>query len=324
MDMTRGAAERAPRIAGRTRLAREAAQAATAVTRPTIAVPGVKPAYSGKVRDLYDLGDRLLIVASDRISAYDSILATGIPGKGWLLTQLSAFWFEMLAGIAEHHLISTAAADFPPPFNAHAELLDGRSMLCLKTRRIDFECVVRGYLAGSAWREYTSTGMVCGIALPPGLRQSERLPEPIFTPATKADSGHDENISFAAMEAALGAALAGELRRRSLALYTAAADHAERRGLLLADTKFEFGRLGDRLIVIDEILTPDSSRFWEKARHAPGAAQEAFDKQYVRDYLDRSGWNHEPPAPALPPEVVAGTSRRYLEAFDRLIGPPLV
>jgi len=286
-------------------------------------VPGARPTYSGKVRDLYDLGDRLLIVATDRISAYDSILPTGIPGKGWLLTQLSAYWFAELAEHSEHHLLSTTAADFPPPFNTHPHLVDGRSMLCMKTRRVDFECVVRGYLAGSAWREYKASGTVCGIALPPGLRQSEKLAAPIFTPATKADTGHDENVSYATMAEELGSALANELRRRSLALYAAAAAHAERRGLLLADTKFEFGLHGDRLLVIDEILTPDSSRFWEKASHVPGRAQEAFDKQYVRDYLDGSGWNHEPPAPPMPDEVVQGTRRRYLEAFDRLTGPPL-
>ncbi len=302
---------------------RDAAPGATTIARVKVEVPGVKPTYSGKVRDLYDLGDRLLIVATDRISAYDSILPTGIPGKGWLLTQLSAYWFAEFAGRSAHHLLSTAAEDFPPPFNAHPELVDGRSMLCLKTRRVDFECVVRGYLAGSAWREYKASGAVCGIALPPGLRQSEKFPAPIFTPATKADTGHDENVSFETMAAALGPALADELRRRSLALYAAAAAHAERRGLLLADTKFEFGLRGEELLVIDEILTPDSSRFWEKASHAPGQAQEAFDKQYVRDYLDGSGWNHEPPAPPLPDEVVQGTRRRYLEAFDRLTGPPL-
>jgi phosphoribosylaminoimidazole-succinocarboxamide synthase len=293
------------------------------VARTRIEVPGARPSYQGKVRDIYDLGDQLLIVASDRISAYDSILPTGIPGKGWVLTQLSAFWFDTLSRPAEHHLISTSARDFPPPFDAHPDLLDGRSMLCQKTRRVDFECVVRGYLAGSAWREYKESGTVCGIPLPSGLSQSERLPEPIFTPATKADTGHDENVPFSTVENALGGALAHELRRRSLAIYDAAAQHAEARGLLLADTKFEFGLLGDELLIIDEMLTPDSSRFWDKANHVPGRSQEAFDKQYVRDYLDQSGWNHEPPAPALPEEVVKGTLRRYLEAFDRLIGPPL-
>jgi phosphoribosylaminoimidazole-succinocarboxamide synthase len=293
------------------------------VARTTIEIPGAHPAYSGKVRDLYDLGDRLLIVASDRISAYDSVLPTGIPGKGWVLSQLSAFWFAALAGIAEHHLISTSARDFPPPFQACGDLLDGRSMLVKRTHRVDFECVVRGYLAGSAWREYRETGEVCGMVLDPGLRQSERLAEPIFTPATKSDSGHDENISFDEFEDAVGPALARELERRSLALYTAGAEHAARRGLLLADTKFEFGLLGDQVLTIDELLTPDSSRFWEKASYAPGEPQEQFDKQYVRDYLDQIGWDHQPPAPALPPEVVEGTRRRYLEAFDRLTGPPL-
>jgi phosphoribosylaminoimidazole-succinocarboxamide synthase len=295
---------------------------AGAVARLAIEIPEVRPAYSGKVRDLYDLGDRLLIVATDRISAYDSVLPTGIPGKGWILTQLSAFWFSALSGIAEHHLISTAARDFPAPFSSHPDLLDGRSMLVKRTRRIDFECVVRGYLAGSAWREYRERGEVCGIPLAPGLLESERLPEPIFTPATKSDTGHDVNISFEEFEAAVGPALSRELERRSIALYTAGAEHAARRGLILADTKIEFGLLGDRVLTIDELLTPDSSRFWDSASYAAGEPQESFDKQYVRDYLDEIGWNHRPPAPALPPEVVDGTKRRYLEAFERLTGPP--
>jgi phosphoribosylaminoimidazole-succinocarboxamide synthase len=303
-----------------------AATGASAATlteaRPQIEIPEVRPAYSGKVRDLYDLGDRLLIVATDRISAYDSILPTGIPGKGWILTQLSAFWFKTLAGISKHHLLSTSGKDFPPPFRQHAELLDGRSMLVKKTRRIDFECVVRGYLAGSAWREYRESGRVSGIKLPAGLRQSERLPEPIFTPATKANVGHDENVPLAAVESALGAGLARELERRSLALYQAAAAHAADRGLLLADTKFEFGLLGEELLLIDEALTPDSSRFWDRAAYVPGQPQEAFDKQYVRDFLDGIGWDHRPPAPPLTPEVVEGTRRRYLEAFERLTGHP--
>jgi phosphoribosylaminoimidazole-succinocarboxamide synthase len=293
------------------------------LARGRIEVPGVQPAYAGKVRDVYDLGDRLLIVATDRISAYDSILPTGIPGKGWVLTQLSAFWFRQLQGISEHHLISTSAADFPPPFSDHGDLLDGRSMLVWKAKRIDFECVVRGYLAGSGWREYRAGGSVCGIPLKAGLRESEALPVPIFTPATKVDAGHDQNVSRAVMAQALGEELVSELERRSLALYTAAADHAARRGLLLADTKFEFGFRGDRLVLIDEVLTPDSSRFWDRATYEPGQSQESFDKQYVRDYLDQSGWNHEPPAPPLPPDVVDGTRRRYQLAFSRLTGPEL-
>ena len=298
--------------------------AALSLARTRIEIPGVRPSYAGKVRDVYDLGDRLLIVASDRISAYDSILPTGIPGKGWVLTQLSAFWFARLAGISEHHLISTRAEDFPAPFAEHAELVDGRSMLAWKTKRVDFECVVRGYLAGSGWREYQKTGAVCGIALPPGLRESEALPSPIFTPASKADSGHDENVSKAVMAAALGQPVADELERRSLALYSEAAAHAARRGLLLADTKFEFGWRDGRLILIDEALTPDSSRFWDRTTYRPGAPQESFDKQYVRDHLDRSGWDHEPPAPPLPPAVVDGTRRRYQEAFTRITGPELM
>lgn len=299
---------------------------ATAATltepRPQVEIPGIRPSYSGKVRDLYDLGDRLLIVATDRISAYDSVLPTGIPGKGWILTQLSAHWFKTLAGISKHHLLSTSGREFPPPFQSHAELLDGRSMLVVKTRRIDFECVVRGYLAGSAWREYRESGRVCGLKLPLGLLQSERFPEPIFTPATKAETGHDENVPLSALESALGPALARELERRSIALYQSAAAHAAARGLLLADTKFEFGLLGHELLLIDEALTPDSSRFWDRAAYLPGQPQEAFDKQYVRDYLDAIGWDHKPPAPPLTPEVVEGTRRRYLEAFERLTGPP--
>jgi phosphoribosylaminoimidazole-succinocarboxamide synthase len=297
--------------------------AALRLARGRIEIPGVRPSYAGKVRDVYDLGDQLLIVATDRISAYDSILPTGIPGKGWVLTQLSAFWFRTLAGISEHHLISTSAADFPAPFSDHPELLDGRSMLVWKAKRIEFECVVRGYLAGSGWREYKKAGAVCGIPLQPGLRESEALPVPIFTPATKVDQGHDENVSRAVMAKALGEELTSDLERRSLALYAAAAKHAGRRGLLLADTKFEFGFRGDRLVLIDEILTPDSSRFWDRATYEPGSSQESFDKQYVRDYLDQSGWNHEPPAPPLPPEVVDGTRRRYQLAFSRLTGPEL-
>lgn len=292
------------------------------IARLAIDIPEVRPSYSGKVRDLYDLGDHLLIVATDRISAYDSVLPTGIPGKGWILTQLSAFWFSTLSGIAEHHLISTAARDFPPPFDGHPDLLDGRSMLVKRTRRVDFECVVRGYLAGSAWREYRERGRVCGIPLAPGLVESERLPEPIFTPATKSDTGHDVNVSFEEFAAAVGPALARELERRSIAIYTAGAEHAARRGLILADTKIEFGLLADRILIIDELLTPDSSRFWDRASYIAGEPQESFDKQYVRDYLDQIGWDHRPPAPPLPPEVVNGTKRRYLEAFERLSGAP--
>ncbi len=286
-----------------------------------IVIPGVTPDYRGKVRDIYDLGEELLIVASDRISAYDSILPGGVPGKGLLLTRISAFWFEHLAEIGGHHLISIAAADFPAPFNAHARLLDGRSMYVKKTARVDFECVVRGYLVGSGWREYQETGRVCGITLPAGLRQCERLAEPIFTPATKADEGHDENVSFEYMSAAIGEELADELRRRSLAIYAAARSHAEARGIIIADTKFEFGILDGQPIVIDEVLTPDSSRFWPAEDYAPGRSQHAFDKQFVRDYLDSIGWDHSPPPPALPPEVARRTAERYEAALQQLMGP---
>ena len=293
----------------------------TATAHSEIVVPGVEPSYRGKVRDLYDLGATLVIVATDRISAYDSILPTPIPGKGRLLTQTSAFWFAQLPEVGAHHLISTRVEDFPTPFAAHAALLDGRTMFCHKTARIDFECVVRGYLAGSGWREYRESGRVCGIALPPGLRESERLPEPIFTPATKADSGHDENVPFAALAAAIGDPMAGELRRRALAIYVAAQAHAAARGILIADTKIEFGLRDGRPLVIDELLTPDSSRFWPAADYAPGRAQQAFDKQFVRDHLDAAGWDHNPPAPALPAPVVARTAERYQEAYRRLTGP---
>jgi phosphoribosylaminoimidazole-succinocarboxamide synthase len=289
------------------------------VTSPAdIVIPGQTPSYRGKVRDIYDLGDRLLIVATDRISAYDVVLPTAIPGKGAILTRMSAFWFETLAAVGDHHLLSIDPADFPAPFRDHADVLDGRAMYVHRTERVDFECVVRGYLAGSGWREYRSTGRVCGIQLPLGLTESDRLETPIFTPATKADTGHDENVSYETMAAAIGDDLASTLRDCSLAIYEEARRHAEARGILIADTKIEFGLVDGRPIVIDELLTPDSSRFWPADAYAPGRSQTAFDKQFVRDHLDATGWDHTPPAPKLPPEVVERTGARYREALDRL------
>jgi phosphoribosylaminoimidazole-succinocarboxamide synthase len=283
----------------------------------------------GKVRDLYDLGDRLLIVATDRLSAFDVVLPTGIPRRGEVLTRLSAWWFAHTAAIVPNHLISIAPDAFGvdmsdwTPAQRHA--VRGRAMLVHKTERIDFECVVRGYLAGSAWAEYRASAdhSACGVRLPPGLRESERLPEPIFTPATKAASGHDENIPFAVLADRLGVDLAARLRDASLALYRAAAPRAEARGILLADTKFEFGLRDGTLLLIDEALTPDSSRFWDAARTAPGQPQASYDKQYVRDWLLQTGWNREPPAPALPPAVVAQTAAKYWEAYTRLTGLPV-
>jgi phosphoribosylaminoimidazole-succinocarboxamide synthase len=269
----------------------------------------------GKVREMYDLGDRLLMVASDRISAYDVVLPTLIPDKGKVLTGLSAFWFERTSDIVANHFIST---DVP----AEAR---GRTIVVRKLEIFPVECVVRGYLSGSGWREYQSSGSVCGIELPPGLRESDRLPEPIFTPATKAEIGeHDENIDFERAAEIVGdRGLMEELRRISLALYGFAADHAERNGIILADTKFELGRADDGAIVLaDEVLTPDSSRFWPADQYEPGKAQPSFDKQYVRDWLDRSGWDHTPPAPELPANVIANTRAKYVEAYERLTGEP--
>lgn len=278
----------------------------------------------GKVRDTYVLDeDHLLMVATDRISAFDVVLPTPIPLKGAVLTMLSKFWFEQTADLVPNHLVEVVLE----PKRA-AELGDpnlvGRAMVVRRAERVDIECVVRGYLAGSAWEEYRRTGEVCGIRLPPGLREAERLPEPVFTPATKAETGHDENISFERMASLVGAELAQKLRELSLKLYGRAAALAEGRGIIIADTKFEFGLLGGQIIVIDELLTPDSSRFWDAALYEPGRPQPSFDKQYVRDWLIQSGWNREPPAPPLPEEVVAGTVSRYLEAYRRLTGRDLL
>lgn len=282
---------------------------------------GLPLAARGKVRDIYDLGDRLLLIATDRLSAFDCVLPTPIPEKGKLLTQLSAFWFRKTAAIVPNHLISADLAEIRrlvPAARLPEDLYDGRVMLARKAKRVDAECVARGYLAGSGWKEYQKTGAVCGHALPKGLRQAERLPEPIFTPATKADTGHDENISRERLASMVGADLAKTLERLTLAIYSEAAAHAEARGILLADTKFEFGFIDGKLSIIDEMLTPDSSRFWEKAAYAVGTSPESFDKQFVRDHLERSNWNKTPPAPPLPEAVALGTTERYREAFRRL------
>jgi phosphoribosylaminoimidazole-succinocarboxamide synthase len=276
------------------------------------------PWRRGKVRDVYELGDRLLLVAADRLSAYDSILPTPIPDKGRILTALSAHWFRTLATATPHHLLSTDRADFPPPFDEHAEL-DGRAMLCARAERIDIECVVRGALTGSGWREYRARGTLHGRALPPGLSDGAPLDPPVFTPTTKADAGHDEPIAHGALPGIVGTELAAALEARSLALFAEARPIAAAAGLVLADTKFEFGWIDGRLTLIDELLSPDSSRYWDAAAYAAGRL-ESFDKQYVRDWLDASGWDHAPPAPTLPDEVVAATRERYLEAARRLLG----
>ncbi len=275
----------------------------------------------GKVRDLYAVGDALLLVATDRISAFDHVLGTGIPGKGKILTQISLFWFELVADLVPNHLITAEVGEFPASLRPYADQLEGRSMLVKRAKMFPVECVVRGYLTGSGWKEYKASKTVCGLPLPDGLKDGSRLPEPLYTPSTKGEAGtHDENISFAATEAAIGAADAAQLRRLTLDLYRRAAGHAESRGLILADTKFEFGRTGEGIILADEVLTPDSSRFWEAATWKPGGAQPSFDKQFVRDYLETIRWNKQAPAPELPDEVVERTQAKYLEAFRRLTG----
>jgi len=283
--------------------------------------PGLKLRGRGKVRDIYELGDKLLIVATDRLSAFDVVLPTPIPDKGRVLTQLSVFWFEKLADVVPHHVIT--ATEFTGELAPYAEALKGRAMLVKRTDPAPIECVVRGYITGSGWKDYQKTGKICGIPLPAGLRESDRLPEPIFTPSTKATTGHDENISFEETTARVGRKLAEQLRDTSIEIYNRAVKHAEARGIILADTKFEFGLQGDQLIWIDEALTPDSSRFWPADRYAPGHSQPSFDKQYVRDYLEKIGWNKQPPAPALPAEVVSATTAKYREAYERITGHAL-
>ncbi len=282
---------------------------------------GLSPAARGKVRDIYDAGDALLIVATDRLSAFDVILPTPIPDKGRVLTRLSLFWFDLLRDVIPNHVLS--ATEFPAPFDAYREELAGRSMLVRKTVPLPIECVVRGYVSGSGWKDYQRAGEICGITLPTGMRESDRLPEPIFTPATKAASGHDENISFERAASLIGTERALQVRDVSLEIYRRAATYAEPRGILLADTKFEFGLLKDELIWIDEALTPDSSRFWPAAQYKPGGTQPSFDKQFVRDYLESIHWPKTPPGPELPPEVVDATRGKYREAYRILTGREL-
>jgi len=276
-----------------------------------------------KVRDLYSLNGQLLFVATDRISAFDYVLATGIPEKGRVLTQLSLFWFDFLRDTVKNHLVTPDVSAYPAPLKKHSEQLRGRSMLVNKAQMIDVECVVRGYLSGSGWKDYQKTGGVCGIQLPPGLRDSDKLPEPIFTPASKAVTGHDENISFAEMSKRTGKELAEKLRDLSIRIYKKASDYAAGRGIIIADTKFEFGHTGEGLVLADEVLTPDSSRFWPADRYQPGRPQESYDKQFVRDYLESIHWNKQPPAPALPDEVARKTSEKYMQAYKVLAGREL-
>ncbi|MDX2437875.1 MAG: phosphoribosylaminoimidazolesuccinocarboxamide synthase [Acidobacteriota bacterium] len=286
----------------------------------TTSIPSGNLVSRGKVRDIYATDDALVLVATDRISAFDSVLSPGIPGRGDILTRLSTFWFRQFADRVPNHLLATDLADFPAPFNQHPELA-GRSVLVRKLEPIPVECVARGYLVGSGWKEYQADGTVCGIQLPVGLTESARLSEPIFTPATKATDGHDENISFQRMVEIVGQETATSLRDLTLELYRAAADYALKRGIIIADTKFEFGFDGDgRIVWMDEALTPDSSRFWPADEYEPGRSQASFDKQYVRDWLEASGWDKEPPAPSLPPEVVEGTLSRYRDAYRLLTG----
>ncbi|MGA7921905.1 MAG: phosphoribosylaminoimidazolesuccinocarboxamide synthase [Candidatus Acidiferrales bacterium] len=291
---------------------------------PTISetnFPGLKLRGRGKVRDIYEWGDELLIVATDRLSAFDLVLPTPIPDKGKVLTQLSLFWFDKLAGIVPNHVI--AAKNFSGELARYADSLDGRAMVVRKTSPLPIECVVRGYISGSGWKDYQKTATICGIRLSPGLRESDRLPQPIFTPSTKATTGHDENISFDETVRRIGRPLAEKLRDTSLTLYSHALEHAASRGIIIADTKFEFGLAGNELMWIDEALTPDSSRFWPSDQYVPGHAQPSFDKQYVRDYLEKIGWNKQPPAPGLPDEVVTATQNKYREAYQRVTGHDL-
>ncbi|MBS1984232.1 MAG: phosphoribosylaminoimidazolesuccinocarboxamide synthase [Bdellovibrionales bacterium] len=278
----------------------------------------------GKVRDVYAVdSDTLLIVTTDRISAFDYILATGIPDKGKVLTQMTLFWLDFLKSITPNHLLTANVSDYPAKLRVYADQLEGRSMLVKRAKMVDVECVARGYISGSGWKDYKATGAVCGIPLPSGMLESGKLPEPIFTPASKAQSGHDENISFAAVVASIGEELAGQLRDLTLRIYQAASEYAATKGIILADTKFEFGFVGDQLVLADEVLTPDSSRFWPAATYSPGGAQPSYDKQYVRDYLESIRWNKQPPAPALPEEVQKKTSEKYKEAYTALTGRTL-
>jgi phosphoribosylaminoimidazole-succinocarboxamide synthase len=286
--------------------------------------PELKLQASGKVRDVYHLdSERLLFVATDRISAFDYVLATGIPHKGSVLTQISLFWFELLRDLIPNHVVTADVEQYPAQAQKYADQLRGRSMMVMRAEMFPVECVVRGYVSGSAWKEYKSSGRVCGIQLPAGLKESDRLPEPIFTPATKATSGHDENIPFEEMTRIVGVELSTQLRDVSLKIYKKAADYALQRGIIIADTKFEFGMTSKGITLADEVLTPDSSRFWPADKYQPGRAQDSYDKQYVRDYLEEIRWNKQPPAPALPTEVARRTSDKYLEAFHQLTGREL-
>jgi phosphoribosylaminoimidazole-succinocarboxamide synthase len=286
-------------------------------------LPGVELVARGKVRDVYAAGDSLVIVATDRLSAFDYVLPTPIRDKGKVLTALTIFWLEQLRDIVPNHFVSANVSEYPPEFDAYRDQLEGRSMLVHRAKMIDVECVARGYVSGSGWKDYQRDGRICGIPLPAGLRESEQLPEPIFTPASKAQSGHDENITYAAVAERIGEALALKLSDLTLGIYQRAAQYAATRGIIIADTKFEFGFVGDRLVLADEVLTPDSSRFWPRESYHPGGAQPSFDKQYVRDYLESIHWNKQPPAPALPPDVMEQTSEKYCEAYRVLTGKAL-
>lgn len=279
----------------------------------------VGPVRRGKVRDIYDLGDHLLLVATDRLSAFDVVMPDPVPGKGEVLTQISRFWFDVMKPLVGNHLVTDDVDAYPPSCRPHAEVLQGRSMLVRKAQPLPVECIVRGYLSGSGWKSYLDSGQVCGISLPDGLRESDPLPAPLFTPSTKAEAGaHDVNIDFEATRDLIGADLAEKVRDLSLAVYRRGAELAAERGILIADTKFEFGLVGEKLMLIDEVLTPDSSRFWPRDRYAPGGPQPSFDKQYVRDYLETLDWDKTPPAPQLPDEVIANTAAKYREALARL------
>jgi len=286
-------------------------------------LPDLRLHSRGKVRDVYEVGSDLLIIATDRISAFDYVLATGIPDKGRVLTQLSLFWFDLLRDLAPNHLLASKVDDYPIALHKYRDQLEGRSMLVRKAQMIDVECVARGYLSGSGWKEYRATKTVCGIPLPPGLQESSKLPEPIFTPASKASTGHDENIAFEVVAGRVGVDIASRLRDLTLAIYSRAANYAETCGIIIADTKFEFGFVGNDLVLADEVLTPDSSRFWPRDTYRPGGPQFSYDKQYVRDYLEEIRWNKQPPAPALPDEVAKRTSDKYREAYAKLSGKAL-
>jgi len=282
-------------------------------------LPGVEVFTRGKVRDVYNLGDKLLIVATDRISAFDCIMPNGIPGKGKILTEMSLFWFDLISDIVPNHLVTANVDEYPEALKKYRSQLEGRSMLVRKAERIDVECIVRGYITGSGWKDYQRSGAICGIALPAGLKESDRLPRTIFTPSTKADVGHDENVSFEHVAGMIGEELAGKVRDLSIAVYEKARDYADSHGIIIADTKFEFGIIDGKVSLIDEILSPDSSRFWPKADYAPGRSQSSFDKQFVRDYLNGLDWDKTPPAPALPDHIVAKTLEKYIEARALLL-----